>query len=232
MKERGSFGYWLRRRRRALDLTQEALAQQVSCALATIRKLEADERRPSRELAARLADALSVPAAEREAFLRAARALDPDAQQPLAAAPIEPHSATPNHNLPAQLTTLIGSGSSSLVYDAYDVMLSRRVTIKVVEDPTVGPEALIHEARALAAVRHPGLPVVYGVGSHQGRTFLVLERVHVSAHVSLQPLADGIEDGILFLGLCCRHCRSPSAKRCFDIPSMGRQSQPTNAPSS
>ena len=33
-----SFGYWLRRRRKALDLTQEALAQRVCCSGFTIQK--------------------------------------------------------------------------------------------------------------------------------------------------------------------------------------------------
>ena len=31
-----SFGYWLRRRRKALDLTQDALARQAGCALGTL----------------------------------------------------------------------------------------------------------------------------------------------------------------------------------------------------
>jgi tetratricopeptide (TPR) repeat protein/DNA-binding XRE family transcriptional regulator len=70
-----SFGYWLRRRRKALDLTQEALAQRVSCSGFTIRKIEADERRPSRRLAERLAASLAVPEEERRDFLDAARAL-------------------------------------------------------------------------------------------------------------------------------------------------------------
>lgn len=69
-----SFGYWLRRRRKALDLTQEALAGTVSCTRFTIRKIEADERRPSRRLAERLAQKLAVPEGERAAFLEAARA--------------------------------------------------------------------------------------------------------------------------------------------------------------
>lgn len=43
-----SFGYWLRRRRKALDLTQVALAQKVSCSQAAIKKIEAGERRPSK----------------------------------------------------------------------------------------------------------------------------------------------------------------------------------------
>jgi tetratricopeptide (TPR) repeat protein/transcriptional regulator with XRE-family HTH domain len=70
-----SFGYWLRRRRRALDLTQEALAQRVSCSGFSIRKIEADERRPSRHLAERLAEALAIPDDERRDFLDAARAV-------------------------------------------------------------------------------------------------------------------------------------------------------------
>ena len=42
MDERSnSFGYWLRRRRKALDLTQGALAQRVSCSPAAIKKIEA-----------------------------------------------------------------------------------------------------------------------------------------------------------------------------------------------
>jgi tetratricopeptide (TPR) repeat protein/transcriptional regulator with XRE-family HTH domain len=69
-----SFGYWLRRRRKALDLTQQALAQQVFCSGFTIRKIEADERRPSKWLADRLAAALSIPENERRDFLDAARA--------------------------------------------------------------------------------------------------------------------------------------------------------------
>jgi predicted ATPase/DNA-binding XRE family transcriptional regulator len=70
-----SFGYWLRRRRKALDLTQEALARAVACSRDAIRKIEADERRPSRRLAERLAEKLAVPAPERVAFIEAARAV-------------------------------------------------------------------------------------------------------------------------------------------------------------
>lgn len=70
-----SFGYWLRRRRKALDLTQEALAQRVYCSGFTIRKIEADERRPSRPLAERLATALCIDEGEWHTFLDAARAL-------------------------------------------------------------------------------------------------------------------------------------------------------------
>jgi predicted ATPase/transcriptional regulator with XRE-family HTH domain len=74
MERTSSFGYWLRRRRKALDLTQTELAQRVGCALGTIKKLETDQRRPSKQLAERLADLLQIATDERAAFLKAARA--------------------------------------------------------------------------------------------------------------------------------------------------------------
>src|SRR5262245_21332637 len=54
MDEITSFGAWLRRARKATDLTQAELAQRVGCAEGTIRNLEADALRPSKQLAARL----------------------------------------------------------------------------------------------------------------------------------------------------------------------------------
>ena len=68
-----SFGYWLRRRRKALDMTQVALGQKASCSQAAIKKIEAGERRPSRALAQRLAEHLAIPAHEQAVFLEAAR---------------------------------------------------------------------------------------------------------------------------------------------------------------
>ncbi len=73
MDEVRSFGYWLRRRRKALDLTQEELARRVGCAVNTIGKIEGDARRPSRQMAARLAEVLALAPTERAGFLHAAR---------------------------------------------------------------------------------------------------------------------------------------------------------------
>src|SRR5688572_13813097 len=89
MERTNSFGYWLRRRRRALDLTQDELAQQVGCAVGTIKKLEGDERRPSKQLAERLADLLRLAPEERAAFLKAARAELTVDQLDVATQPIE-----------------------------------------------------------------------------------------------------------------------------------------------
>src|SRR6266545_2385109 len=96
MERTASFGYWLRRRRKALDLTQEDLARQVGCAVGTIKKLEGDDRRPSRQFAERLADLLAIPPAERPAFLKAARAELATDELAVAAQPIEsPVAAEP-----------------------------------------------------------------------------------------------------------------------------------------
>src|SRR5919202_483983 len=68
-----SFGPWLKQQRKACDLTQEALAERVGCATETIRKIEADRLRPSRELAERLAMKLAIPPEARPRFIQAAR---------------------------------------------------------------------------------------------------------------------------------------------------------------
>jgi tetratricopeptide (TPR) repeat protein/transcriptional regulator with XRE-family HTH domain len=73
MESEPLFGHWLRRRRKALDLTQKELARRVDCSPATIRKIEAEQRRPSKALASRLADWLQIEDERRQAFLAFAR---------------------------------------------------------------------------------------------------------------------------------------------------------------
>jgi non-specific serine/threonine protein kinase len=112
MERTVSFGYWVRRQRKALDLTQQVLADRVGCSLAAIKKIESDERRPSRQIAERLADILGVPANQREIFLEVARGIRPVdqlllAHEPLSPIPSEASKLFP-HNLPMQLTSFIG----------------------------------------------------------------------------------------------------------------------------
>ncbi|MBX7253675.1 MAG: helix-turn-helix transcriptional regulator [Candidatus Promineofilum sp.] len=71
MEHSDTFGNWLRQRRRLLGMTQSELAGCAGCSVVTIRKFEADERRPSRQLAELLAGCLQIPAEERECFIRA-----------------------------------------------------------------------------------------------------------------------------------------------------------------
>src|SRR6266851_5494607 len=68
-----SFGQRLRGLRRDLDLSQAEIADRGGCSVNTVRKLESDERRPSRELATRLAEVFELSPRERADFLRLAR---------------------------------------------------------------------------------------------------------------------------------------------------------------
>src|SRR5262249_37360795 len=121
-----SLGLWIKRRRKALDLTQAELARRVSCSLELIQKIEADARRPSREIATRLADQLEVADDARREFMQVARMelgadrLAPPAKSitrgafvPAQAVPstadiIGEHRATQSSNLPIPPTMLIG----------------------------------------------------------------------------------------------------------------------------
>jgi predicted ATPase/transcriptional regulator with XRE-family HTH domain len=108
-----SFGRLIRNRRRALDMTQRELAEKVRYSIFTIRKVEADERRPSRQLAEALALYLDVAPAERPAFVVLARACSDDAIPPPLPAIDDPRArSTREHpraaNLPSPLTRLIG----------------------------------------------------------------------------------------------------------------------------
>ena len=103
-----SFGYWLRRQRQALDLTQGSLARQVGCATVTIQKIERDERRPSRQMAERIADALAVDAAMRPNFVAAALGERSVLQLRLADRPLDPTRPRLAHNLPIPYTPFFG----------------------------------------------------------------------------------------------------------------------------
>jgi hypothetical protein len=80
----------------------------VGCSAITLRKLEAESRRPSKQIAERLAEVLQVAPDEHADFLRFARG-DPFAAPAESKAPgkSEPPKA-PAHNLPLQLTSFIG----------------------------------------------------------------------------------------------------------------------------
>jgi predicted ATPase/transcriptional regulator with XRE-family HTH domain len=108
------FGEWLKRRRQKLDLTQTQLAKRASCSVFAIRKIEAEERRPSKQLAELLAKSLEIPSEEQTTFVKVARgelSIDrlsspartnsPDSQ------PAVRPDSTPG-NLPRELTPFIG----------------------------------------------------------------------------------------------------------------------------
>ncbi|HZG68515.1 MAG TPA: helix-turn-helix domain-containing protein, partial [Herpetosiphonaceae bacterium] len=111
-----SFGSWLKQRRQALDLTQPDLARRVGCSVDTIYRIEAGTRRPSKQIAARLAAVLEIPAEQIPSFLRLARAapegaVEQQAGRAFAGATTRRPQATPKGspaNLPVPPTPIVG----------------------------------------------------------------------------------------------------------------------------
>jgi predicted ATPase/DNA-binding XRE family transcriptional regulator len=102
MLEPVSFGTWLRQKRRALDLTQRAFAAQVGCAEITVRRMESDEYKPSRELALLLLEKLGISETERPQWISFARGTSGLPTPPI------PQANKPKTNLPASLSSFIG----------------------------------------------------------------------------------------------------------------------------
>ena len=115
-----TFGSWLKRARRQMDLTQKELAFQCGCSVGTIRKIEADERQPSRQLARLMAENLDIPPEKRDAFIAFARSepylddlsfptLKSATEISLAHAPAPAaEDEVPQHNLPLPTTPFFG----------------------------------------------------------------------------------------------------------------------------
>lgn len=99
-----TFGEWLTRRRKSLNLTRDALAKRVPCSVSTLRRLEADDLRASPSLAEALARALDLPEGQRAVFIAFARGerADLPVEHPL------PSGGAPPDRLPAALTPLVG----------------------------------------------------------------------------------------------------------------------------
>lgn len=112
MQEIVSFGAWVRQQRKLLRLTQEQLARHACCSVVTIRKIEADARRPSVELAQHLARHLALLPAQRATFVRVARGEWGVSRLPLPSATMQflrfPVPALAPPNLPAPPNRFIG----------------------------------------------------------------------------------------------------------------------------
>lgn len=125
-ERRLSFGYWLRRRRKALDLTQAELAARAGCALTTIKKLETGARQPSYRLAERLADALALAGAERAMLLDAVSSSSPTRLSPLSA---QPGSAAAPSSVAAPLPSALPTPPGPLIGRARDIAALRSLLI-------------------------------------------------------------------------------------------------------
>lgn len=73
----------------------------------------------------------------------------------------------------------IGEGGMGIVYKAEDTRLHRLVALKFLPHSSLpdqaGRERLFHEARAAAALRHPGICTVYDIEEVDGRIFIAMD---------------------------------------------------------
>jgi serine/threonine protein kinase len=66
------------------------------------------------------------------------------------------------------------------VWPAKDLLLERRVIVKLVASPLIDAESakrFHREARLTARLVHPGVPAVYDFGQHEGRFYLVMQQI-------------------------------------------------------
>jgi predicted ATPase/DNA-binding XRE family transcriptional regulator len=168
-----SFGQSLKQRRKELDLTQADLARQVGCAVITLQKIEAGTRRPSNQIARRMAHALALEADELTAFVRLARAA-------------LHHSPT---NIPTPLTPLIGRAADVAAVDELLLRPSMRL-LTLVGPPGIGKTRLaIHAVTELLDDTSPLPPQrergLRGAGQFRdGITFVALAPISAPALVA------------------------------------------------
>jgi transcriptional regulator with XRE-family HTH domain len=174
MQQSLTFGTWLRQARIARDLTQEALAEQVGCSTQTVRAFESGRRRPSREMAVRLAAILELSQPDGSAFVRLARAPQSAPKQAIAVTAQESFATAVSTAPPTSRPSIVLP--SDALIGRHDDLLHLRV-------------ALLDDQRRLVTLLGPG-----GIG----KTRLALQlasdlapHFHDGvAFVTLAPVAD------------------------------------------
>jgi serine/threonine protein kinase/DNA-binding XRE family transcriptional regulator len=178
-----SFGRWLRERRKVRDISREALARRVGCAVVTIKKIENGERRPSRQIAELILDALAVPSEERTAIVRLARI----PSRLVSTAPQYPPLAPADRVLDDlsgrtirgyMLQDRLGAGGFGVVYRAQQPGIGRAVAIKIILPLFVNLPEFIRrfeaEAQLIARLEHPHIVPLHDFWREPGGAYLVM----------------------------------------------------------
>ncbi len=183
MDVEATFGRWLKQRRRALDLTQEGLAEAIGCSVDMVRKMEAGRRRPSRQVAELLASHLSIPAEELSNFIMWARDANM-ASIPPGIAATATYSVSASVSAPAPATEPIQAVT--------EAPRGARSDLPVSLTPLVGREREVAVVRSLlwrATTRLVTLTGPPGIGK---------TRLALAGAAALQ---DDFEDGVRFVPL-------------------------------
>lgn len=175
-----SFGEWIKQHRQSKRLTQKEIAASVYCSVAMIKKIEADERHPSLELAEALAAVLEIPASQRVLFVQCARgerSVDqlsqahstlspsfapplPQSQTPFIGRQAELRDITDKLNQPdCRLLTLLGSGGIGKTRLAIEI--ARAIQVKFDDGALFVPLSTVTDAAeiplAIARALHQSL---------------------------------------------------------------------------
>jgi predicted ATPase/transcriptional regulator with XRE-family HTH domain len=193
-----SFGTWMRRMRKALDLTQAELAQKLGYSKATIRKLEAEERRPSIQIVEQLTKLFNIPPADQDDFLRFARG-DITETPALTAdgVPWQLPSKRRYMNLPAPATSLIGREADLTAVQEYLVRDNVRL-LNLIGPPGIGKTRLsIESARILSDHFEDGVFFV-GLAPLSQSDLVASEILQTLGFIEQKdcPPLDRIKDGI------------------------------------
>ncbi len=80
-----------------------------------------------------------------------------------------------------QVLEVLGSGGTSVVYKAKDILLNRLVTIKILREQFARDEKFVsrfrNEAQAVARLSHPNIVSIYDVAFAEGVHYLIMEYV-------------------------------------------------------
>jgi serine/threonine protein kinase len=80
---------------------------------------------------------------------------------------------------PYEIRGLLGAGGMGEVYRAQDTRLGREVAVKVLPPELASDVERLRrfeqEARAAAALNHPGILILHDLGTHDGAPYIVTE---------------------------------------------------------
>jgi predicted ATPase/transcriptional regulator with XRE-family HTH domain len=186
-----SFGEWLSKRRKSLGLTQKQLASQIHCATITLRKIEAEQRKPSLQIAERLAQILFIPGNEQNRFLDFARGnWQSGSTSEWRIFPSHLDNSQSAFKIPTPLTALIGREQELSTIIEYFIDADIRL-VTISGSPGIGKTRLSQDvARGLLAYFPDGIFFIplHNLENSQQLTLTILQALGYIQQTGKSPL--------------------------------------------